>query len=75
MMPFSDLQAQQTLNVTQHHSPRQVDAINSSVVLLLILAYPSFFILGAVSYCKYRAIARHRQIEALEKLLQLSCKK
>ncbi len=75
MIPLSYSQTQQPLNFSQHNSPRQIDVTGSTLALLLVLAYPSILILGAVLYRKYRAITRHRQIEALEKLLRLSSKK
>ncbi len=73
MTPISS-QTQQPINFTQHNSPRQVDISGSSLVWS-VLAYPILLVLGAIVYRKYRAIARHRRIEALEKLLQLSPKK
>ena len=73
MTPLS--QTQQPINFTQHSSPSQVDISGSSLGWLLVLAYPITLVLGAIVYRKYRAIVRHRRIEALEKLLQLSPKK
>ncbi len=73
MTPISS-QTQQPINFTQHNSPCQVDISGSSLVWS-VLAYPILLVLGAIVYRKYRAIARHRRIEALEKLLQLSPKK
>lgn len=75
MTQLSRLQTQQPINFNQHNSPRQVDISGSNLVLLSVLAYPILLVLGAIVYRKYRAIARHRRIEALEKLLQLSPKK
>lgn len=74
MTQLSRLQTQQPINFTQHNSPRQLD-ISSSSLVWSVLAYPILLVLGAIVYRKYRAIARHRRIEALEKLLQLSPKK
>ncbi len=69
------LHEQQPPHPTHHNTVNQADVTGNALVGLLVIICPSMIILGVFLYKKYRVAVRAQQIEALEKLWRVSCKK
>ena len=67
--------AQQPLPSAQPKSVSQTDVAGGLLVGFLVIICPSVIALGVIWCRKYRATVKRQQVEALEKLWQVRCKK
>ena len=66
---------QPTLRPTQHNSVNQADVAGIAFIGFVVVVCPTAIVLGVGWYRKYCAAVRRQQIETLEKLWRVRCKK
>ena len=74
-MIVSSSHAEQPLPTTQYRSVNQNDVVSGSLIGFVVIICPIVIVLGVVCCRKYRATVKRQQVETLEKLWRVRCKK